>query len=121
MQHVVRQSLSLEGAKASMKQIRMSELIDEKLWVIVDKEMLDLILRNLLSNANKFTGIVGMIEIGAFLEGDRIIVSVSDNGVGIDEKTAGNSTERPTSGRIRTYTISSSKALRAVRPPQTRT
>jgi signal transduction histidine kinase len=88
LQQVVRQSLSLAGAKAGMKQIRMAERIDEKLTVCADKEMLDLILRNLLSNAIKFTGIGGVIEIGAVLEGDRIVVSVSDNGAGIDEKTA---------------------------------
>ncbi|MDQ0877716.1 signal transduction histidine kinase [Paenibacillus sp. V4I3] len=88
LQQVVRQSLSLAGAKAVMKQIRMTERIDEKLTVSADKEMLDLILRNLLSNAIKFTGIGGVIEIGAVLEGDRIVVSVSDNGAGIDEKTA---------------------------------
>jgi signal transduction histidine kinase len=88
LQQVVRQALSLEGAKAGMKQIRMMERIDEKLAVSADKEMLDLILRNLLSNAIKFTGIGGAIEVGAELEGDLIVVSVRDNGVGIDEKTS---------------------------------
>lgn len=87
LQQVVRQSLSLAGARAGMKQIRMTERIDEKLAVSADKEMLDLILRNLLSNAIKFTGFGGVIEIGAVLEGDQIVVSVCDNGEGIDEKT----------------------------------
>jgi signal transduction histidine kinase len=88
LRQVVRQSLSLAGAKAGMKQIRITERMEEKLIVCVDKEMLDTILRNLLSNAIKFTGIGGAIEIGAVPEGDRIVVSVRDNGAGIDEKTA---------------------------------
>lgn len=88
LQQVVCQSLSLAGAKAAMKQIRMTERIDEKLTIRADKEMLDLILRNLLSNAIKFTGIGGVIEIGAVQEGDLIVVSVCDNGAGIDEVTA---------------------------------
>lgn len=88
LQQVVRQALLLSGTKAGMKQIRMSERIDDKLTVKADKEMLDLILRNLLSNAIKFTGIGGVIEIGAVLEGDQIIVSVSDNGAGIDDQTS---------------------------------
>ncbi|MDQ0875689.1 signal transduction histidine kinase [Paenibacillus sp. V4I3] len=88
LQQVVRQALLLSGTKAGMKQIRMTEQINEKLTVRADKEMLDLILRNLLSNAIKFTGIGGAIEIGAVLEGDQIIVSVSDNGAGIDVKTS---------------------------------
>ncbi|WP_409345391.1 histidine kinase N-terminal 7TM domain-containing protein [Paenibacillus sp. MBLB4367] len=88
LQQVVRQALSLAGTKAGMKHIRMTERIDEKLAVSADKEMLDLILRNLLSNAIKYTGIGGAIEIGAVLEGDRIVVSVRDNGAGMDEKTS---------------------------------
>ncbi|WP_053372657.1 sensor histidine kinase [Paenibacillus sp. FJAT-27812] len=88
LQQVVRQALLLSGAKAGMKQIRMLENIDEKLTVRADKEMLDLILRNLLSNAIKFTGIGGEIEVGAALEGDMIVVSVRDNGAGIDDETS---------------------------------
>ncbi|MCU6793944.1 ATP-binding protein [Paenibacillus sp. WQ 127069] len=88
LQQVVRQALMLSGTKAAMKQIRMTEGIDEKLTVRADKEMLDLILRNLLSNAIKFTGIGGSIEIGAVLEGDLIVVSIRDNGAGIDDQTS---------------------------------
>ncbi|QGQ97538.1 hypothetical protein EHS13_22930 [Paenibacillus psychroresistens] len=88
LQQVVRQAISLAGVKASMKQIRLIEHIDEKISVSADKEMLDLILRNLLSNAIKFTGLGGRIEIGAVLEGKLIVVTVRDNGAGIDEKTA---------------------------------
>lgn len=89
LRQVVRQSLSLAGTKAGMKQIRLTERIDEKLIIRADKEMLDLILRNLLSNAIKFTGIGGTIVVGAVLEGNLIVVSVRDNGTGIDEETAG--------------------------------
>ncbi|BBI31295.1 sensor histidine kinase [Cohnella abietis] len=88
LQQVVRQALSLAGARANMKQIQMIELVDESLTVNADKEMLDLILRNLLSNAIKFTGIGGRIEIGATMEGGLVHISVRDNGAGIDEETS---------------------------------
>lgn len=88
LQQVVRQALSVVGTKAGMKQIRMTERIDERLAVRADKEMLDLILRNLLSNAIKYTGIGGFIEIEAVLEGELVVVSVRDNGAGIDAKTS---------------------------------
>jgi signal transduction histidine kinase len=88
LQQVVRQALSFARAKADMKHIRMTETIDENISVRADKEMLDLILRNLLSNAIKFTGIGGAVQIGAAHEGDLIVVSVRDNGAGIDEITA---------------------------------
>ncbi|QMV42691.1 sensor histidine kinase [Cohnella cholangitidis] len=88
LQQVVRQALSLAGARAGMKKIRMEEQVDETLTVIADKEMLDLIFRNLLSNAIKFTGIGGRIDVGASLDGDRVKVCVRDNGAGIDEETS---------------------------------
>jgi signal transduction histidine kinase len=87
LQQVVRQALSVAGARAGMKRIRMSEQVDEALTVVADKEMLDLIFRNLLSNAIKFTGIGGSIEIGATLIGELVSVSVKDNGMGMDEET----------------------------------
>ncbi|WP_256757813.1 histidine kinase N-terminal 7TM domain-containing protein [Cohnella sp. WQ 127256] len=88
LRQVVNQALSLVGARAGMKNIQMIERINETLTVSADKEMLDLIFRNLLSNAIKFTGIGGTIAIGAFREGDQVVVSVSDNGMGIDEETS---------------------------------
>lgn len=87
LQQVVRQALLLAESKAGMKHIVLREQIDEKLTVSADKEMLDLILRNLLSNAIKFTGIGGWIEIGADLDKDRIVVTIRDNGEGMDEET----------------------------------
>jgi signal transduction histidine kinase len=88
LQQVVRQAMSLAGGRAGMKKIRLVELVDETLSVNADKEMLDLILRNLLSNAIRFSGIGGRIEIGASVEGDLVRVFVKDNGTGIDEETS---------------------------------
>lgn len=88
LRQVVLQALSLVGTKADMKQIRLLERIDERIAVGADKEMLDLILRNLLSNAIKYTGVGGEIEIDAIPEGDWIVVSVRDNGTGIDDQTS---------------------------------
>ncbi|WP_338554066.1 histidine kinase N-terminal 7TM domain-containing protein [Paenibacillus sp. KS-LC4] len=88
LQQVVRQALSLAGARAAMKNIQISELIGERLTVNADKEMLDLIFRNLLSNAIKYTDMNGEIEISASIERNEVTVSISDNGSGIDEETA---------------------------------
>lgn len=88
LQQVVRQAMSLASARARMKNIRIMDNIDERLTIIADKEMLDLIFRNLLSNGIKYTEIDGKIEIGAFIEGERVTVFVSDNGIGITEDTA---------------------------------
>lgn len=85
---VVRQAISMAGARAEMKRIRISERVDASLMVAADKEMLDLILRNLLSNAIKYTGVGGAIEISAAREDGQVVVCVSDNGAGIDDETS---------------------------------
>ena len=60
---------------------------NKELSVWADPQLLDTVLRNLIGNAIKFTHVGGRIDIGAKTESDRIIIHVSDNGIGIpDEK-----------------------------------
>lgn len=57
--------------------------------VFADMEMLKTILRNLISNAIKFSNPGGTIQLYAESEGDMVIIVVSDNGIGISpEKIA---------------------------------
>lgn len=51
--------------------------------VNTDKDMLTTVIRNLISNAIKFTNKGGKIEINSQLTDEDIIISVKDNGVGI--------------------------------------
>ena len=51
--------------------------------VVVDEEKLIWVLNNLVSNALKYTSSGGKIEIGAYVDGDKMKVYVSDNGTGV--------------------------------------
>ncbi len=53
--------------------------------VLLDRRKTSQILRNLLSNAHKFTPEGGRVEVSAQVEGDRLVLSVSDTGIGISE------------------------------------
>lgn len=57
-------------------------------WIAADKMMISTTLRNLISNAIKYTPENGAIDIGCRVENGRVKVSVKDNGIGIqhDEK-----------------------------------
>ena len=55
-----------------------------------DKEMLALVWNNLMSNALKFTPEGGKIQIKVSCENGRGIVSISDNGCGMDAQTGKN-------------------------------
>lgn len=62
----------------------ISEL--ESIIIIADKNMLLSIIRNLLSNAIKFSHAKGEVIISSAIENNYVIVTVTDNGIGIEEK-----------------------------------
>ena len=65
------------------KQITMVEAIDQSLNVTADLQMVKTILRNLISNAIKYTNSYGEIIISASENKQFVEVAINDNGVGI--------------------------------------
>lgn len=57
----------------------------EPVWLYVDREKIEQVMLNLLSNAFKFTDRGGRIVVSVREEGDSAQISVSDTGVGIAE------------------------------------
>jgi signal transduction histidine kinase len=55
--------------------------------------MIALVLRNLINNAIKFTPENGLITIAAVAQDDQLLVSVSDNGVGLSKSQITNFNE----------------------------
>jgi len=53
--------------------------------LMIDQSKIGEVLTNLINNANKFTE-NGKIVVTSKLEGDKIVASVSDTGIGIDQK-----------------------------------
>jgi len=49
-----------------------------------DRSRLEQVLSNLLSNAAKYTDVGGRIWVQGFVDGDRLVLSVRDNGEGLD-------------------------------------
>lgn len=72
------------------KNITLKKSIPSDIGVRADKDMLHVILRNLLSNAVKFTMVGGHITISAKKDGEYIIISIKDDGIGIRKKIADN-------------------------------
>ena len=57
--------------------------------VSADKAMISSVLRNLITNAIKFTHPGGQVIISADKKPDEITISISDNGIGINKETIG--------------------------------
>ncbi|MBU1101778.1 MAG: PAS domain S-box protein [Bacteroidetes bacterium] len=75
----------LESAKA--KFINLESDIPEEVIVNVDKFMFETVLRNLVSNAIKFTRESGKIIVLGEVHDEYASICVKDNGVGIDSET----------------------------------
>lgn len=71
-------------ALAAAKNIEIRCMPGEELKVSADEDMLKAVLRNLVSNAIKFTETNGEIRISAERKNTGILISVSDNGIGIE-------------------------------------
>jgi len=71
---------------AAQKQISLQPQIDAELLVKVDRDMVGMVIHNLISNGIKFTPKGGRIELSAQVEGAWAWVTVKDNGVGMPEK-----------------------------------
>lgn len=72
---------------ALQKAISISKELPPSTFIFADKAMISTILRNLISNAVKFTNLGGKIIVSAKQEQDQLLVSVCDNGVGIKKET----------------------------------
>lgn len=85
-------SIGLLRSNADTKHISVGIDVDEDLLAYYDSNMVYTILRNLVSNAIKFTPTQGLINISAKpLNNDNnfIVVSVADSGVGMTEEEMG--------------------------------
>jgi len=83
---LVNENIYLTQSLADNKQILLSGDIDQTLQVFADKEMIKLVLRNLISNAVKFSAKGNRIWIEGYEKGDQIIISVNDQGIGMSEE-----------------------------------
>lgn len=71
------------------KQIKFHTNIPEDLYTFIDEHMLQTVLRNLISNAIKFSFNGGTVRIIAQKEGNKIVLKIVDTGIGIAKDVQG--------------------------------
>ncbi len=74
------------AAQARHKSISLMNACEQSQTIIIDRESLYVILRNLVSNAIKFTPLSGSVTISTNETSDKWFISVADTGVGIPEE-----------------------------------
>ena len=75
-----------EGAAAHTKKISLKNEIKEDIGVFSDKQVLEVILRNFLTNAIKFTSPGGSIRLAAEKQDTGTLISVIDSGIGLTQE-----------------------------------
>lgn len=85
LKDIIEQNISNLQLTATNKEIKILSEVNEDLFVNTDKDMINTILRNILSNALKYTYKSGKVIVSSTMTTNEVIVSVKDNGIGIPE------------------------------------
>ena len=87
LRELFNEEFSMLNEMAMEKSIELKSSFSDNLTISADKNMIKTILRNLISNAIKFTNKNGKVEVKADSMNDRVEISVSDNGIGMKDET----------------------------------
>lgn len=84
--NIIMEVLKIEKPIAKAKNISLNYFTADEIEVYADENMLKIILGNLISNAIKFTKHGGEIRVFAILIKDWVEITISDNGIGMNEE-----------------------------------
>ena len=76
---------NLMRLQAESKAILLEVKTTPDTFIYADKDMIQLVLRNLVSNAIKFTPNNGTVQVSTAVNNNMVVVYVQDNGIGISQ------------------------------------
>jgi len=85
LMELIQESLELINIGLKEKNLKVNLDVDEDHYLEADRDQLYIVIRNLVSNAMKFTPEKGSIHIASRKQQGMIIISISDTGIGIPE------------------------------------
>jgi two-component system phosphate regulon sensor histidine kinase PhoR len=83
---LLEEAIDICRPKADGKSVKISLSCEQTLEVDLNQSLVEQALVNLIDNAIKYSPDGGTVEIEARRTDERVVVSVRDNGIGIDEK-----------------------------------
>ncbi len=82
---LIKQIKELQELHASNKKITFVDEVSDDLTVHADKNMLNTVIRNITSNALKYTSQGGSITFKSSLKKNNVVIEITDTGIGIPE------------------------------------
>lgn len=86
---IVARNLTLFAANARQKNITFNNTVTPDAPIYADPQMADTIIRNILSNAVKFTNPGGSVSVQSDQRGPQTAITITDTGIGIPEEKLG--------------------------------
>ncbi|PUZ21498.1 Signal transduction histidine kinase [Chitinophaga costaii] len=80
---IIHSNLQLLQPQLRNKHITVQMQVADQLWIHADQQMMDVAIRNILSNSVKFTDYNGEIRISATVSNDEVALIIADNGIGM--------------------------------------
>ncbi len=87
MNGLIKANIILFKENYENKEIKIVENILQDCFIMADENMIHTVIRNLFSNAIKFTPLEGQIYISCIRGNNEILVEIKDTGIGMDEET----------------------------------
>lgn len=84
---IVNDVIDIVNVQAQNKDITITKLVLDGIYAYADPEMINTVIRNLVTNAIKYSSSGGNIEIAVIVKNQLAEVRVKDQGVGIDRAT----------------------------------
>ncbi|RAI87959.1 ligand-binding sensor domain-containing protein [Algoriphagus yeomjeoni] len=85
MSKLIETASAMVSSQADYKKIRLDKFCSENIYVSADQNMILTVMRNLISNAIKFSNQNGIIDIHVQEKEGDVVISVRDHGTGMDE------------------------------------
>jgi len=86
LERLVTESIKMYQTIIQQKEIKLLVNVSDKFMANVDPDLFACVVRNLISNAIKYTPYHGNIEINCKEQSTEIVICISDTGIGIREK-----------------------------------
>jgi signal transduction histidine kinase len=89
LRQIIDMDIRLFDDSAKDKNIHILNDVDDNINIFTDLQMFNTVIRNIISNAIKFTNVFGKVLITAVKKKDAVLLTIDDDGIGMSDDELG--------------------------------